>query len=212
MLAPNQWLQTSLTPPGGLPERAAPEVDLVTFAWSVPWERERTRRLVGLAPDAPPGSDLFALVSGRPGASLLARNRSATDAAEGEMYLRVARRVVVLKAAVLAYRAERGGPPVALAELVAAKIIERLPEDPYAAGRAFGYRVSAGETLRGPARATLMPGREPEKDYLVPVAPGQAVLWSVGVDGTDQGGVVPPGGPRSEDLVFLVPVPAPPGP
>lgn len=211
MLAPNQWLLANLASPREQPERAAAEVDLVTFAWSVPWERERTRRLVGLAPDAPPGSNLFALVNGRPGASLLARNRSAADAADIETQLRVARRVSILKAAVLAYRAERGGPPAALAELVDRGYIARQPEDPYAAGRPFGYRVSVGETLRGPARAAG-DGRAPEEMHLVPVDPGRVVLWSVGVDGIDQGGLVPPGGPRAEDLVFLVPVPAPPAP
>jgi len=49
MQAPNQWLGVNLSPPGSPPERVAAEADLVAFAWSVPWEKERTRRLVGLA-------------------------------------------------------------------------------------------------------------------------------------------------------------------
>jgi hypothetical protein len=52
-------------------------------------------------------------------------------------------------------------------------------------------------------------GRTAEEPRLVPVQPGQVVLWSVGLDGVDQGGKVPPGGgPRAEDIVFVVPVPA----
>ena len=45
-----------------------PEVDLVEFSWAVPWERERTRRLLGLGFEAGtrPGAEKF--VQGRPGA------------------------------------------------------------------------------------------------------------------------------------------------
>jgi hypothetical protein len=211
MQATNQWLLANLTVSTASVEQAAAEVDLVAFAWSVPWERERTRRLVGHAPDSGPGSDLHTFVTGRPGASLLARNRSAADMADNDVQLRVTRRVAILKAAVRAYQAERGVPPAALTDLVATGYLARLPEDPFTEGRPFGYRVSVGETLRGPARAAS-PGRPPDEAYLVPVEAGRVVLWSVGVDGIDQGGLVPPGGPRALDLVFLVPPPAGPQP
>ena len=85
--------------------------------------------------------------------------------------------------------------------------LAQMPDDPYAAGRPFGYRVSPGEELIGPYR----PGgqnRPPERQK-ESVSAGQVIIWSVGQDRIDQGGKVPPGGPRAEDLVYIVPNPAP---
>lgn len=209
MRAPNQWLPAGLTPAGGAPEQVSAEVDLVGFAWAVPWERERTRRLVGLgferaAPGAPaPGAGLLA---GRPGAHLLlARNRASGDIAEADRYVLTLRRAVALKLAVRAYLSETGAAPPALADLTAGAppYLTAVPGDPHADGRPFGYRVSAGETLRGAARGPTVSGANPPA---VVLQPGQVVLWSVGPDGADQGGTVAPGGQRSEDLVFLVPM------
>ena len=50
----------------------------------------------------------------------------------------------------------------------------------------------------------------PDPSPPLPIPPGQPILWSVGPDGTDQGGRNPPGytsvAPgRPDDLVFLVP-------
>jgi hypothetical protein len=210
MKAPNQWLTAVLTPHGGNPEYAAPEADLVAFAWTVPWERERTRRLVGMAFDETPLVAQFRLVAGRPGSGLfLARQRSLSDLPDIECDLRAARRATILKAAVCAFQLDRGAPPAAARELVAGGYLQRLPDDPFADGRPLGYRVSAGETLRNPARAG--PGaRTPDESLVITLKPGLVVLWSVGLDRIDQGGRVPPGGPRTEDLVFLVPVPAGP--
>jgi hypothetical protein len=222
MQAPTQWLSAALTPPGGRPEWGAAEADLVAFAWSVPWEKERTRRLVGLGPDVGIRSDVYDLVSGRPGSGYLVRTRSPADSADNETYLRVVRRATILKAAVHTFRAERGRLPSELAELVTHGYLAKLPDDPYAEGRSFGYRISVGEELRGPPvrqgpvfrmavgeenRGPLGSGRVIEE--AVSVHPGQAILWSVGVDRIDQGGRVPPGNPRVEDLVFLIPLPPP---
>ena len=82
-----------------------------------------------------------------------------------------------------------------------------MPSDPYSDGHPFGYRVSTGESLRGPPRTNQM-GRTPEEAHTVSVRPGQAILWSIGADRVDQGGHVPPGGARAEDMVFVVPLPA----
>jgi hypothetical protein len=136
------------------------------------------------------------------------RNRSVADSAEIDTQLRLARRVIILKAAIRSFQAQRGHSPAALADLVA-DYLSQIPEDPYSDGKPFGYRVSTGEELRGPPRAAVG-GRPPEDAYIVPVSRGQVVIWSVGVDRIDQGGRVPPGGPRAEDIVFLVPAPAPP--
>ncbi len=204
MQAPGAWLTPAITPSGFPPEWVAAEADLVSFAWAVPWERERTRRLVGLTPDGAPRGSVMTLVSGRPGASMfVSRNRTANDLADAETLLRVVRRAVVLKAAVRAYELEHKTAPTTAAELVP-RYLPRVPTDPYSDGREFGYRRSAGEDLIGPARAGPV-GRPPEQAHVVAVRPGQVVLWSVGVDRVDQFGKVPPGGPRAEDIVFLVP-------
>lgn len=208
MRAPAQWLATALTPSRGDPERAAAEADLVTFAWSLPWERERTRRLVDRAPDPVPRLGFYQLVLGRPGAGLLLRNRPAGDLAEKDVQLRVARRALILAAAVTAYQLDRGGPPAALADLVDQHYLDRLPDDPFTDGKPFGYRVSTGETLRT-QQTPIGPGRAEEKPLVLTVEPGRALLWSIGSDRIDQGGHVPPDSPRAEDIVFLVPAPTP---
>lgn len=211
MRAPGAWLAPGLAPPGGSPDQVAAEADLVGFAWAVPWERERTRRLLGLGFEVGPSGMYGAspsLLTGRPGAQLLVvRNRSVGDQSEMDRFVRATRRALVLRLAIRAHLHETGRPPEALAALTAGPnpYLRALPEDPFADGRVFGYRVSAGETLRGPAPRNSGPGRtitEPP----VTLRPGQVVLWSVGADGTDQGGTVIPGGPRSEDMVFLVPM------
>jgi hypothetical protein len=145
-------------------------------------------------------------VVGRPGSGLLIRNRSIRELTDPELQLRVARRAVILKAAIRAFQVTHGRPPSALNELVTCGYLPRLPDDPYAEGHPFGYRVSTGEELRGPARTASL-GRPGEDGYIVPVPRGQAVLWSVGVDRIDHGGKCPPGGARAEDMVFLVPGP-----
>jgi hypothetical protein len=114
----------------------------------------------------------------------------------------------VLKAAILAYQGDHGRAPAAQEELVGS-YLRRLPLDPFAEGRHFGYRVSAGEQLVAPPR---LGGNPPDQSPTQSVRPGQVVIWSVGYDRTDDGGVVPPGGPRAKDLVFLVPAPSPPPP
>ncbi len=209
MRTPSQWLAATLTPAGGAPEQVAPEADLVAFAWAVPWERERTRRLMGLGFERGPGGpwDRFALVEGRPGAALLTgRNRSVGDLVGNDQYLRVARRALVLKLAVRAYQSDRNAPPAALADVVAGGYIDALPDDPHSDGRPFRYRVSAGENLRGPPRAGNL-NRTTEEWVPVPIPPGQVLVWSVGIDRADQGGRVAPGAARAEDIVFLVPLP-----
>ena len=61
MKAPGQWLPRMITPPGGNPDAPNAEVDLVGMGWAVPWERERTRRLIGLGFEAGPTQRLFVL-------------------------------------------------------------------------------------------------------------------------------------------------------
>ena len=212
MRAPAGWLATHLVPGGTGGEPAA---DLIAFAWTVPWERERTRRLLGLGFEQGrngPSADRNALLAGRPGAGLLVgRNRSAGDVVDTDRHLRVVRRALILKLAVRAYLIDRQTPPAALSDLVTGAYLAVVPTDPYDEGRPFGYRVSPGENLRGPAPAPGSgsgsgSGRGSDEPVAYPIKAGQVLVWSVGIDRTDQGGVVAPGSPRSEDLVFLVPM------
>jgi hypothetical protein len=221
MQAPASWLAPSLLPPGASPDQPCPEGDFVAFGWSVPWERERTRRLAGQLPAGLAPGRMSELVRGRPGAAALTGpNRPATDLAEADAILRVSRRAVILTCAIRAHTAARGGPPAALGELVGLGYLARMPEDPFAPGKEFGYRVSAGEMLPPtmPRVPVLVLGPEPlpqRGSVNVPTAgtaktldPGQPLFWSVGLDRTDEGGRVPPGGARPTDLVFIVPPPA----
>ena len=212
---PSQWLTGHLISAGVNEELAAAEADLVSFAWTVPWERERTRRLLGLGFEQGfPGPPLehAVLLIGRPGSGLLlARNRAIGDVTETERYLRVLRRVTVIKFACRAHLADRKSAPAALADLVTGGYLGAVPADPYAEDRAFGYRISPGEELRAPqpqAPGAQITGRGGPGDNLtpLPIERGQIVVWSIGADRTDQGGRVVPGSTRSEDLVFLVPM------
>jgi hypothetical protein len=139
----------------------------------------------------------------------MGRARAGAELVERDLHLRVLRRAVTLKAAVLAYQCDHGRAPAGQEELLGG-YLPRLPEDPFADGRPFGYRVSAGEELVGPPRASSSLAGVPGGATVVTVRAGQVVIWSVGQDHADDGGVVPPGGPRAKDLVFLVPAPPPP--
>ncbi len=214
MKSPNQWLATLMTPPGATSTTAEQAVNLVGIAWAVPWERERTRRLLGLDYEKGQSPHLHYL-AGRPGSALLMfRTMTPRDLIEFAMQLTVARRAAILSLALRAFHAEHGKYPDALQELVQAGCLHELPRDPHDESRNYGYRVSRGEVLRATIRGTadrLMALREEPVDRAV--APGQAILWSVGQDRVDQGGMNPPGvvligHNRSDDVVILVP----PGP
>ena len=141
---PSQWLPDRLTPSGGQRDAANPEADLVGFAWTVPWERERTRRLLGLGFEAGfPPPRARALVWDRPGAELLlARRPSPEELATDERNARVVRRATLLRAAVRLYQERAGSVPAALEDLVAAKVLPAVPLDPFD-DRPFRYRVQA---------------------------------------------------------------------
>ncbi|MCS6864534.1 MAG: DUF1559 domain-containing protein [Gemmataceae bacterium] len=180
-----------------------PEGELLAFAWAVPWERERTRRLIGLPLDFP-RERYVSLAMGRPGlGQLFARIRGILDADEREMYIRTLRRGTLLKCAIRTYQELRGVLPQQLEELLTAGLLETLPADPFRESHTFGYRISPGERLRGPGRFGPM-GR-PELFTEMPIESGRVLLWSVGIDGADQGGKSLPGTARTEDIVFLLP-------
>ncbi|QDU22975.1 ABC transporter permease [Urbifossiella limnaea] len=209
MKAPSEWLPAMVTPPGRDKDAPNPEVDLVSFAWSVPWERERTRRLVAYGLDPTNGDDYRRLTLGRPGAAMLtARTGALIDLGAADRALRVARRGLAAALACRLYHHDRGTFPPDLSALVPAYLPE-VPPDPYApAGTALRYRVPTADELLQDVTGTP-PGRGAPPP--VQVKAGQPVIWSVGPDGADGGGRSAPFVPgtmvRGADVVFLVPLP-----
>jgi hypothetical protein len=210
---PGQWLPALLAPAGVDKEAVAPVVDAIGTAWSVPWERERGRRLLGLGfetrsvPGGPP------LLRGRPGRVIFASQpRTPAELVETDRHLRLYRRALLVKLAVRLYQAERRGTPAgtapaALADLVTAGCLRSVPTDPYD-GQPLRYRVSMGELLAPlPARSNPIPGAPPPLEAL----PGQAIVWSVGANHQDDGGRGSSAdmttGTRADDVLFLVPLP-----
>ena len=106
MKSPGQWLNHLIVPPGGNLESVSAEVDLVALAWTFPWERERTRRIVGLGFES--GLPIsYSVVQGRPGVGLLiGRSRSPKELDEMERLMSAHRRAALLKVALRAYRAQ----------------------------------------------------------------------------------------------------------
>lgn len=219
MKAPAQWLPQVLRMPVTNQEVTSPEIDLVATAWAVPWERERTRRLLGLGYEAGPSTG-YGFIAGRPGAGILIRPRIPDELVEIDRGLRGHRRAAILKVALRAYRAERGAypdptRPDPLGVLVEEKYLRRLPPDAFDEAQPYGYRISppGGETLRPRPRVVGMRAPRAGDNATTWVIPeGQAVLWSrIGRKETP-----PPGSPRAapagspDDLIYLVPMGANP--
>lgn len=210
--APTSWLPQIL----GLPptsQGADPVMEMVALAWTVPWERERTRRLVGLGYESGAVAAEHSFTHGRPGANylLIVRNRAPAELDELDRQMRAYRRAMILGLALRIHRAEQGVLPASLHDLAAKGCLRRLPPDPYDESRTFGYRISTGEVLRGGPRIQLDRPLGPREDQVaVMVTPGQPIVWSVGPDHIDQGGMNPPGVfsniGKAEDIVFLVPL------
>lgn len=209
---PAQWLPAQLTPPRRDPEQVAGVVDLIGIAWNVPWERERTRRLLGIGFEAGNRTpENRTLIRGRPGSNLFAiRGQTPAEMVENDRQLRTHRRAVLLSLAIHLYLLEKGTAPTDLAALVAANYLPSVPLDPYD-DLPFRYRVSAGEVLSAPAVVSTNTMKTPASLEPKPIPAGQLILWSVGVDRIDSGGLNTAtrlgtmGG--GSDLVFLVPMP-----
>jgi hypothetical protein len=112
------------------------------------------------------------------------------------------RRAAILQLALAAYQARRGQPAAALPDLVP-EFLPELPIDPYS-GQSFHYRISAGEEL--PWFGNNADGSQ----AMLKVAPGQGIIWSVGPDLHDNGGVKPGtiywrSVDNGADVIFLVP-------
>jgi len=212
--SPDQWLPKLLTPIGGDPDATNLEVELVSMGWAVPWERERTRRLLGLGFET--GSlTHIALLRGRPGVEfLILRNRNESELIESDRLLRGYRRAAILKLALRAFHADRGRYPDPLTETLAILVhdgyLEHLPRDPFDESRGLGYRISPGEILLPTNQNVPFPRlTNTASTGALSVRSGQPILWSVGTDKIDQGGCNTPfqsSGPGSTgDVVYLVP-------
>jgi hypothetical protein len=215
---PGQWLPVQLSPPGQDRELVAPVVDMVGVVWNVPWERERSRRLLGVGFEASNlPTRVRALIRGRPGWTFMARHgQSPADMMENDRQLRVNRRALLLALAIRLHIAEKGTPPAALTELVSAGYLPTVPLDPYD-DRPFRYRVSTGEVLPSPitlpsANSGIPMMKSPSVPVPEPIAKGQPILWSVGRDFADSNGRnaatrfgVSGSG---QDFVFIVPLAA----
>lgn len=169
--SPAQWLADRLAA-GASKDAPNPEADLLGFAWTVPWERERTRRLLGLGFEGGPSPSAYRLVTDRPGHEwLLARRNGANELAAEDQSMKALRRGTLLRVAVRLYEEQAGRPPEALADLVAAGCLPELPADPFDGGP-FRYR-------------TFLPLPVWNLRLDLPA------VWSVGPNRTDDGGRSP---------------------
>jgi hypothetical protein len=231
-----EWLPSSLPSPGS--DRQIPVAALVEGAWRLPWEEARNRRIVRamhwgpgtLGMDSPHSRllwNLGAMDWRRSGGGQHRHHLRAADFAARELMVALRR-----------FEAENGKPAERLAQLVP-KYLERIPSDPFD-GKAFRYRLSKGEMIvwpdddlaGGAARqgaAAEQGGAAPAPPPAPPEAPGmadgppgpmenlrtvpagQGILWSVGVDGEDNGGkrhrTNRSPGRFGDDLIYLVPLP-----
>jgi hypothetical protein len=181
------------------------EVAAVAAAWQVPWEHARLVRLLslgfavnrperGIVEESAPWMNRLAFP-----VNVLNPQHRAGELAE--------LRARQLQVALRLYLAEKGRPAENLAALVP-DYLPAVPTDPFD-GAPFRYRLSAGEGVEWSPeeRAFSQPGA-PVPTREVPA--GQGILWSVGPDGSDDGGRRR--GPANlagsgEDLLFLVPLP-----
>jgi hypothetical protein len=115
-------------------------------------------------------------------------------------------RAVRLQLALALYKM-RVGKPAPVLEALSPRTLLDLPHDPFN-GQPFHYRISQGESIVWRSQAT----EDAERYRNVP--PGWGIVWSVGPDRMDSGGVAQGvanswrdvhGSGRNFDMIFLVP-------
>jgi hypothetical protein len=166
-------------------------VELTARAWEVPWERARNLRLLGWLHGHEHQAPAFAR------RTLVDRLVPPWPAnyEESRRLDKALLRLQQVSVALRGYQATKSNPVRGLDVLVP-DFLPAIPTDPYD-GRPVRFRVSSGEVLE-----------ENDHDRRT-VLPGQIVLWCVGEDRQDNGGVLSgdqvPG--RPVDVVHLVPLP-----
>jgi hypothetical protein len=143
---------------GGASQAAEAQGSLISFAWTVPWEQERLRRVIGLANRPGRWQREAEYLRGVPAWEYLAQRDAATmpGLVEGEKMLLAQRRGAMLKLAIRLYESDNGAMPATLAALVP-RYLPAVPADPFD-GKAFRYRISAGEQIE---RESLLPANQP---------------------------------------------------
>jgi hypothetical protein len=209
------------------------ELYMASLMWRIPWERERHQRILRAAVEGDQQQFRQARECGRPivdnfGIRPARMARSKRDLVQ----LCIAQ----LKAALRWYQAKTGKLPETLDALVP-RYLPAIPADPFD-NKPFRYRLSRGEKIGwvdaevaagAPGQVGGAPGAPPGGAagappggaagaapgmFGVPQPPkrfvpeGQGILWSVGEDGHDDGGVKQgknTGTMFGEDIIFLVP-------
>jgi len=137
-------------------EEVENETELVSFAWAVPWEKERLRRLVGLGNGRAYTRADLGYFRGLPGLdeyaySTLREAQASARHLELERGEQTGRRASMLLLALRLHRAEKGALPAKLEALVPA-YLPAVPADPYDE-RPFRYRLSKGEAIQMETRS-----------------------------------------------------------
>ncbi|HEY2910806.1 MAG TPA: hypothetical protein VGI99_11195, partial [Gemmataceae bacterium] len=105
--APGQWLPALITPANRNTEKATPIVDLIGTAWSVPWESERTRRLMGIGFESGNRTANRRLILGRPGYSQFSvRGQSPDEMQDADRQHRAHRRALLISLALRLHEVE----------------------------------------------------------------------------------------------------------
>ena len=153
--------------------RTDAEASFLQFCWTVPWEKERLRRAIGLrnSPDPPPGiidrlvagvtkrtptpknpkaRESDAYLAGMPGLALMEMLGSGSDtfrygARERDRLATL--RGTILVVALRLYEADHGKPATSLDELVP-DYLSVVPTDPHSPeGKPFRYELSKGDRV-----------------------------------------------------------------
>jgi hypothetical protein len=229
--APEELLQFGIERlPNQDPKLRRTEFQVAALAWLFPWEEERHHRILRVVFQGDEQERQQVREWGFVLSHLGFRQDRLARPKRGLARLRAVQLTVALRL----YQAETGKPAESL-DLLVPRYLPSIPTDPFD-GQPFRYRLSRGERIGWPppepvagqpAEAAapapaLPPGMMPpggmagmpEPPPPPPtrlVARGQGILWSVGEDGRDDGGVQQCTQPlRSifgEDIIYLVPPP-----
>jgi len=203
---------------------ARAEAQWVALARLVPWEHARQNRMLRVAfeGNAAERQCLYGLWLPRAMLGSVDRLGPGNGTFDYDPFNRCRAPAMQLKLALRWYQAERGKPADRLEELVP-KYLPAIPSDPYQPEQPFHYRLSHGEEMEWPPATAEGgpptppapapgPGMPPAAPASRKVRRGQGVLWSVGVDQHDDGGVRQTAADLyapslGADVIFLVPLP-----